>query len=229
MREQLVDSADESVPQHWDWDDHLDGASNVLVRAPCFGGGKTRACVELLANGAGDASVIVVSGSYPADRWLSVYRDYTTREPTNLVVVGLGGDQGAENGSWNGETNIRPLTPGTPVIDAIGDPADFTGLGIKITEYLRAFEEARFDGGPTDITCCFDSLTALLQYAERDRVYRFLHSLTAWVRQSSATAHYHVDPEAHDPQEIAALEPLFDASIDASTGADPEDWTIERT
>lgn len=227
VREKVGDDADESIPEHWDWEDHIDGASNILVRASCFGGDKTRACAELLGSGSRDASVLVVSCSYPADRWLSVYRDSATREPTNLVIVGVGGDMGPEMQGWNTESNTRPLKPDTPVLDGIGNPADFTGLGIKITEYLRAFEEARFDDGPTNITCCFDSLTALLQYAEPERVFRFLHSLTTWIRKTSAIAHYHADPEAHDPQDLARFEPLFDASIDATAGADPGDWRID--
>lgn len=210
--------------------EQLDGTANVLVRSSCFGGGKTRACTDLLGNDRPqDTSAIVVTCSYPAERWLERYRTHASTLPHNLVVIGVGGNSGATTTRWTEGNLGRPLTPGEPIIDVIGDPADFTGIGIKITEYLRTFEEARYDDGPTTITCCFDSLTALIQYAHLERVYRFLHALTTWIRNSSATAHYHLDPEAHDTRETILLEPLFDATLHATTDTTPTDWTIERT
>lgn len=67
------------------------------------------------------------------------------------------------------------------------------------------------DGHPT--TVCFHSVTALLQFAELPRVFRFLYTLASRVASSGARAHYHLDPNAHDEQTVTALTPLFDAVV----------------
>lgn len=226
----MAKNADDARPDSRHLSDQLEGTSNVLVRSSCFGGSKTTACTTLLGNDhPQDTSTLVITCSEPADRWLERHRTHAKTLPRNLVVIGVGGNSGATTTTWTEGNVARHLTPGEPHIDAIGDPADFTGLGIKITEYLRTFEEARYDDGPNTITCCFDSLTALTQYADLERVYRFLHALTDWIRKSSATAHYHLDPQAHDERETTLLEPLFDATLHATDGTESADWTIERT
>lgn len=213
------------------WADDLVGdASNILVKAPCFGGGKTRACVDLLGTTTpADVSALVVTCGYPVEQWLSLLRDNASRPPENLVLIATGDTTGESSSGRIDAECTRPLAPGTPVVDCVGDPADFTGIGIKVSEYLRAFQDARYDGGPHTLTLCIDSLTALLQYAPTERVYRFLDAITDWARRSGATAHYHLDPQAHDRRDIARLEPLFDAAIDATPAPDPADWHITRT
>ncbi len=60
---------------------------------------------------------------------------------------------------------------------------------------------------------CFHSLTALIQYADLQRVFRFLHVLTARIDLIDAVAHFHMDPGAHDAQTRNTLVQLFDAVI----------------
>ncbi|MEF8809025.1 DUF7504 family protein [Natronomonas sp.] len=99
-----------------------------------------------------------------------------------------------------------------PHIDALDigtdvEPNDLTGQGIAIAEALDAGTEV-----------CFDSLTALLQYADRERAFQFLHSLGERCAEASATIHYHLDPEATDEQTVAAMSTLMDAVVDTETG-----------
>ncbi|WP_336134944.1 DUF7504 family protein [Natronomonas amylolytica] len=93
---------------------------------------------------------------------------------------------------------IDTLDIGTDV-----EPNDLTGQGIAITEALSAGTEV-----------CFDSLTALLQYADRERSFQFLHSLGERCVDASATIHYHLDPATTDDRTVAALSMLMDAVVD---------------
>lgn len=210
--------------------EHLAEASNTVVHSPSFGGGDMRTCIDLLGvRPAEELNALIVTYTQSADRWLSSYDQTGTHRPQNTVVVSVGESMRSTMATRSGSSGARPLIPGEPVIDTLGNPTDLTGLGIKITEYLREFEETRHEGGPRGIGFCFDSLTALLQYADQERVFRFLHTLTTWIDQSNAHAHYHLDPDAHDPATIATLEPLFDATVDTTPGPDPTDWDIHTT
>lgn len=207
--------------------EELAAASNILVKSPSFGGGKLRACVDLVGvRPARDLNALVVSYTKSADRWLACYNETGNPLPQNTVVVSVGESMRSSAASGGGTSGARPLIPGEPVIDTLGNPSDLTGLGIKITEYLGEFDDARDAGGPVGIAFCFDSLTALLQYAEPERVFRFLHTLTTWIEQSNTHAIYYIDPDAHDAATIGTLEPLFDAIVDTTPGPEPPDWAI---
>jgi hypothetical protein len=87
------------------------------------------------------------------------------------------------------------------------EPNDLTGQGIAIAEAVTA-----------DTEVCFDSLTALLQYADRERAFRFLHSLGERCTAASAGVHYHLDPETADAKTVAAVSTLMDAVVDTEAG-----------
>nr|WP_312907641.1 hypothetical protein [Natronosalvus caseinilyticus] len=56
----------------------------------------------------------------------------------------------------------------------------------------------------------FDSITPLIHATNFERVFRFLHILTARIECTRATAFYLVDPTAHDQQTVTSLTYLFD-------------------
>lgn len=94
------------------------------------------------------------------------------------------------------------------VVEAIGNPADLTALGIRVSQYLEQWAETT-----TQIVVCIDSLTVLLHYVELERVYRFLHVLSGRLRSVEARA-YLLAPDAHDAQTVAVLQTLMDDTID---------------
>jgi hypothetical protein len=75
------------------------------------------------------------------------------------------------------------------------------------------------------IVFCFDGVTSLLQYADLQRAFRFLHVVTGRVKTVGGVGHYHLDPEAHDTQTLATLKGLFDAVIEVE---DDGTWTITQ-
>jgi hypothetical protein len=88
----------------------------------------------------------------------------------------------------------------------VPDASDVPRLGIVISDALSA--------DPENVVCCFDTLTALLQYADLQRVYRFVHTLNGRLGTVDGLAHYHMDPTAHDERTVSTLRPLFDAVVE---------------
>lgn len=85
---------------------------------------------------------------------------------------------------------------------------DLTGLGSEICEVLSR----RDHDAPVELW--FDSVTSLIRTIDFERVFRFLHLLTARVERTRATAFYLVDPTAHDPQTVTSLTYLFDTVLE---------------
>ncbi|MFB1065055.1 hypothetical protein [Natrinema sp. H-ect4] len=86
--------------------------------------------------------------------------------------------------------------------------SDLTGLGTEISELLSR----RDHDAPVELW--FDSVTSLIPAIDFERVFRFLHILTARVERLRATAFYLVDPAAHDPQTVTSLTYLFDTVLE---------------
>jgi hypothetical protein len=53
-----------------------------------------------------------------------------------------------------------------------------------------------------------------LQYADRERSFQFVHSLTERCAAAPAGIHYHLDPETTDERTVAAVSMLMDAVVD---------------
>lgn len=97
---------------------------------------------------------------------------------------------------------------------------DLTGVSIAVSRYLDRWED---EGQP--ITACLDSLTALLQYTDTDRVFRFLHTITGRFMAVGANAHVHLDPGTQDDQTVATLTTLFDSVVER----DGSEWTVTQS
>jgi hypothetical protein len=98
--------------------------------------------------------------------------------------------------------------------------SDLTGASIAISRYLD-----RWDGDDEPITVCLNSLTALLQYADRDRVFRFLHTITSRCLAVDASVHAHLDPATQDEQTVATVATLFDTVVRRE---DDAGWTVQQ-
>ncbi|MDZ7702775.1 MAG: hypothetical protein U5J98_12340 [Halobacteriales archaeon] len=107
-----------------------------------------------------------------------------------------------------------------PTVLSVSSPGDLTGIGIKIGEFLEAWAD---DGH--ELVLCFHTLTTFLQYADLRSVYQFVHSLTGRVRVAGGTAHYHLDPTAHDERTVNTLLALFDAVVEREPGGQ---WAVRR-
>jgi hypothetical protein len=148
-----------------------------------------------------DASTILVRS--PAIEGVTPVCAGLSERSQRVLLVGYAGSnvEGLRSRLADGNADpppVRELDVGTDV-----DPADLTGLGIAIAESL----------GP-DTAVCFDSLTAMLQYADRERAFQFLHALGERCASAASTVHLHLDPEAADETTVAALSTVVDAVVD---------------
>ena len=175
----------------------LGDARNVLLSAPSMSGDERGVCTDLLFGADPvETSVLWVTFRRDPDACLDQWTNATDDRPRNAAVIAVG-DVGTVDAEW-------------AEIESVSSASDLTGLGIEIGEFLSAWEG--------NVVVCFDSLTAMLQYAEMETTYEFLHAVTGQLYAADARAHFHVDPNAHDRQTVDSITSLFDAVVELGDG-----------
>lgn len=91
----------------------------------------------------------------------------------------------------------------------INDPGNLTQMGIDLTTTLTEWDQHH-----EQTMLCVHSITTLTQYAPFSRVFKFLHELKDEVDQSRAVSHCHMDPLAHDDQQISTIKQVFDTVVE---------------
>ena len=174
----------------------LEGASNVLVLTESLDDAARESYYgALLPDDPSSMNVLAVDYRRTPEEYLEEWQRYVDERPRRCGIICVD-----ESGGASGDgTEVGP-----GAVAAVESPTDLTGLGIKIGNYLES-------QGGSDTLVTFDSLTMLLQYVELERAFRFLGVLGNRVNEADAVAHYHMDPKAHDDQEMATLSSLFDA------------------
>lgn len=166
----------------------LTGAKNVLLEEPPIGQGRD-VCTSLLLGEASEPNVLFVSFT----RQAAACVDQVTAEQVGDVgVITVGDASGAVE-----DDSVRT--------ESVSTPSDLTGLGIKIGQFLSTWEPP--------IHICFESLTSMLQYVDYQTAYQFLHSVTGQIHAADATAHFHIDPDAHEDKVVAGITSLFDGRV----------------
>jgi hypothetical protein len=178
----------------------LAGVANVLVLAPSMGAPKRDACHALLTQTPpASTNVLSVTFTKSPTEWIDDWTDHAGEAPARGGIVAVGqADATARDSAWQ--------------VATVENPSDLTGIGIELSEVLSTMADAA--GEDEALVVCFDSITSLLQYADLQRTFRFLHVVTGRVKTVGGVGHFHVDPEAHTDQEIATLKSLFDAVVE---------------
>lgn len=143
-----------------------------------------------------DSRLLCVGTSSPREavyRWISKGED----PPSETTIVTVGEET-------RGGTSAETVTSGRVRVEPVRHPGNLTELGITITDTVT-----EWDGAPGVV--CFDALTTLLQYAELNEVYQFLHVLVARLEGAGVASFYRIDVNAHEEQTIATLRQLFDS------------------
>ncbi len=164
----------------------LDGATNILLEEPPLGQGR-EISTALLTEPPGQNVIFVTY----------------TRTPSDCVAQLAGHDIGEIGVITVGEGGHD--VEGAKMVGSVSTPSDLTGLGIKIGQLLSTW--------PEPVHLSFESLTAMLQYVDFETTYEFLHAVTGQIHAANARAHFHIDPEAHNPEHVAGLTSLFDARV----------------
>lgn len=176
---------------------------SVLVEAPTRSSGERGVCHGLLATETPTAArALIVTMLDHATMRQSLWEEYAPAGvPAALAIVEVApgasdSDGTASNPDWNA------------AVKRVASPSDLTEIGLTVGSVLDSWADA---DGP--ITVCFHSISALLQYAESRRVFRFLHLLTSRLSATQARSHFHFDPEMHDEQEAATVRAVFDGVV----------------
>jgi hypothetical protein len=189
----------------------LEGASNVLVLSSTMDGDARAAFYEtLLPDPPESLDVLAIDYRQSPDQWLDEWDRRMGARPKRCTIVSV--DETTRSVSGDA---TRTVHRGPNTVACLKSPTDLTGLGITISEYLA-------DEGSDHTVLTFDSLTVLLQYVDLQRAFRFFHVLANRVQTVGATAYYHMDPGAHDDQDVATLTSLFDAIAEFEDGS----WSI---
>jgi hypothetical protein len=183
--------------------DGLEDASNVLVLGPADDAVTVLTGMCFPAVVADEANFLCMTFTRDPEEWLDGWREGVGSDPTQAGLIGVGESLGPE-----GSTGLPALDAEEAVAtERVSDPSDLPRLGITLSEFLTRW------GDDTQTIVAFDSISALLQYADLQRVYRFLHTLKGRLQSVDAVSFYHLDPAAHDERSIATLRPLFDTVV----------------
>ena len=189
----------------------LDGAANILLLAPSLGRYGEDAGMEILARTPPErTNVLAVSYTESPTEFADRWTDRCGANPARGGVVAVGSSEGQiDHPAW--------------AVRTVENPSDLTGVGIELSELLSGMASATND--EEEIAVCFNSITSLLQYADVQRAFRFLHVVTGRVKTVGGSGHYHIDPEAHEQKTLATLKGLFDAVVEVDGNGN---WDIQR-
>jgi hypothetical protein len=200
-------SAEEPKPEF----SELSDVSNVLLLAPSLGGQGGDVCLDLLSRTPpSETNVLAITYTDTPEEWVDNWTAHAGISPIRGGIVSIGqGGTDVSDPSW--------------AVKTVENPSDLTGIGIELSELLSGMATAA--GEDEHIAVCFDGVTSLLQYADLQRAFRFLHVVTGRVKTVGGTGHFHLDPEAHDTQTLATLKGLFDAVVEVNEDGS---WTVEK-
>lgn len=204
MDSRTIDEAGENVRAA------LADCSNALV-LDSTDDGVGDLCQELLlVDEPARTNLLWVTYTDTPDDCLRKWLQHAGERPADVKVVSVGDVMRSGAAAQSGSTASR--SPNA-VVDSIANPADFTGLGITISEQLERWAST---DAPTVV--CFDSLTTAAQYVDLQTLYQFLHVLTGRFELADAVAHFHLDPVAHDDVAVNTLTSLFEAVVEHKSG-----------
>jgi KaiC/GvpD/RAD55 family RecA-like ATPase len=188
----------------------VDPGTNLLIEGPPMSG-KRDLGFEILETGAvaGEGSIIVTTKD-SADRVLEDFQELVGDSDAMVGVV----DCVTKQQGMGNQTESE-------LVRYASSPVDLTGIGIELSELLRALYQQR---GVTHNRILLHSLSTLLMYSELQTVFRFLHVFTGRVQSADALGLFVIDSSAHDEQTVSTLKQLFDGIV---TVRESEDGDFE--
>ncbi|WP_246045654.1 DUF7504 family protein [Halorussus ruber] len=194
--------------------DEVESETCVLLLAPSIHAATEDACLDLLSFDApAEENVLWVTYTRSPDDCVQDWLSHADSQPGNVQFVNVG--ETTRAAAQPGGSNTSNVAD--QAVETLSSPGDLTGLGIKLSEILKGW-----DRNDNRTVACFDSLTALLQYADLQTVYKFLHVLTGRFDAADVSAHFHLDPDACDQQTVSTLTSLFDTVVELDDG----EWSV---
>ncbi|MFB6069220.1 MAG: RAD55 family ATPase [Halobacterium sp.] len=187
-------------------DVEVEPGTNLLVEGPPMSG-KRELGFEILATGArnGEGSIFVTTKDN-AERVVEDFEEHLDGVESLVGVVDCVTKQQGMGSTM--ESNL---------VRYASSPVDLTGIGIELSELLRALYQQR---GVTRNRILLHSLSTLLMYSDLQTVFRFMHVFTGRVQSADALGVFVIDSSAHDEQTVSTLKQLFDGIVDVREADD---------
>jgi len=115
---------------------------------------------------------------------------------------------------------------------SVAGPSAFTGMGIGIT---RCFDRLA-GGGVTRARFGLTSLSTMIEYADKQTVFKLCHVLTQRLASEGFVGAFTLNASAHDTQTVQVIRQAFDANLELrehegrrqlrlrGMGSSPTDW-----
>lgn len=189
--------------------DRLSEAADLLFEASRGGGSEIDVCQPFFQMyPPSKQNVLLISLRQSAEDRRDAFLAGVESEPANLGVISSSDE---DRQRQTGRQQDPEEASSGMVVKVVGDPGDLTRLGITISNVISSWE-----GNDNQTVVCFDSMSTLLQYADLQRVFRFVHVLQGRLGNVDAKTHYHLNPDAHDSQTEATIRSLFDGVVTVS-------------
>jgi len=175
--------------------------TNLLVAGPPMTG-KRALALDVLVHGTRQGEgTIVVTTKDSGERLRAEYAERVpdVEEPLLGIVDCVTRQQGMSNVQNGALTRYA------------SSPVDLTGIGIELSELLRAFYQ---DEGRKRNRTLLHSLSTLLMYSNLQTVFRFLHVFTGRIQSADALGLYVIDSTAHDEKTVSTVKQLFDGVLE---------------
>ncbi|WP_225333281.1 DUF835 domain-containing protein [Halomicrobium urmianum] len=182
-------------------------ASNVLVVTPALDDAHDELCCDVLRAGETDPDRVVgvTIADSPESKHSTWRADVGTAPSYAFVSVNGASRSAAAQAGTAGKLELS-------TVERVDDVTPLDSFGMTIVEQIES--------GP-ETAVCFDSITDLLEYVDRDTAFKFLHVLVSRVQAEGARAHFHIDSAAHDEETIALFSTLFDVVVECNDGDCP--------
>lgn len=185
--------------------EQLPAGASILISGPAMVG-KAELALDLLAVGTdqGQHALAVT----PDDRaeWVT---DAFESDVERLWIVDCTGTSGGSFGD-------------TDRVKYVNSPGDLTGIGMGVAKCIRAIGVDVRGGLRLSVL----SVSTLLQYANRDRVFNFLHVLTGRVSAADYLGVFTLDSAAHDEQTVNVVTSQFDAVVEIREDTEGREFRV---
>lgn len=185
---------DTSVRDTGDLTEPLAVNGSVIVRGPALTG-KYELLMRLLAGTAEDR--LLVSTNRRAERARAEFEQHTNSAADSFGVVDSA--TRIQGGEGEGDSLVRYAS----------SPKNLTGIGVKFTDLVTAFE----DRGIDRVAVGVHSLSELLMYSPAENVFRFVSIMGTECRDLGWPLAAVVDDGAVDEQTVATLAQPFDTVL----------------
>lgn len=128
-----------------------------------------------------------------------------------LVTTTHGADRLLESVEGVDVVDCTPTDVDDERVNNVSSPGDLTGISMPVSEFLA---------GSTRPVVGFDSVSALLMYAGKENVFRFLSVLTTHVANRDGLGLFPIDTGSHEAETARTFDQLFDGHVEFRDGAD---------